>query len=85
MSHINLGQLGTLEHNKFRWRVIRLFKQLPLFVCNATVCSIKNFKKQLDSYLYTVPDSLCQPGFNNSLDHGDCLRWRPPRDGLAGN
>ena len=24
-------------------------------------------------------------GFNNSLDHGDCLRWQTPRDGLADN
>ena len=23
--------------------------------------------------------------FNNSLDHRDCLGWRTPRDGLAGN
>ena len=30
-----------------------------------------SFKKQLDSYLSTVPDSPCLPGFNNSLDHGD--------------
>ena len=47
--------------------------------------SIHSFKKQLDSYLSTVPDSPCVPGFNNSLDHGDCLRWRTPRDGLAEN
>ena len=34
-----------------------------LFVRNATVCSIHSFKKQLDSYLSTVTDSPCQPGF----------------------
>ena len=39
----------------------------------------------LANYLYTVPDYPCLPVFNNSLDHGDCLRWRTPRDGLAGN
>ena len=77
-SHINVGRLGTLEYNSFRWCVIRLFNQLPLFVPNTTVCSILSFKKQLDSYLSTVPDSPCLPGFNNSLDHGDCLRWRTP-------
>ena len=85
MSHINVGRLGTFVYNSFRWRAIRLFNQLPLFVRNTTVCSINRFKKQLDSYLYTVPDSPCQPGFNNILDHGDCLRWWTPRDGLAGH
>ena len=84
-SHINVGRLGTLEYNSFRWCAIRLFNQLPLFVRNTTVCSIHSFKKQLDTYLSTVPDSPCLPGFNNSLDHGYCLRWRTPRDGLAGN
>ena len=85
MTHINVGRLGTLAYNSFRWRAIRLFNQLPLFVRITTVCSIYSFKKQLDSYLSTVPDSPCQPGFNNNLDHGDCLRWRTPRDILAGN
>ena len=69
-----------MEYNSFRWHAIRLFNQLPLFVRNTTVCSIHIFKKQLDSYLSTVPDSLCQPGSNNSQDHGDCLRWWTPRD-----
>ena len=84
-SHINVGRLGTLEYNSFRLWAIRLFNQVPLFVRNTTVCSIHGFKKQLDCYLSTVPDSLCLPGFNNNLDHGDCLIWRTPRDGLAGN
>ena len=40
-SHINVGRLGTLEYNSFRWRVIRLFNQLPLFILhNITVCSV---------------------------------------------
>ena len=73
-SHINVGRLGTLEYNSFRWCAIRLFNQLLLFVRNTTVCYIHSFKKQLDSYLSTVPDYPCLSGFNNSLDHGDCLR-----------
>ena len=85
MSHINAGRLETLEYNSFRWRATRLFNQFPLFVRNANVCYIHSFEKQLDSYLSTVPDSPGQPGSNNSLDHGDCLRWRTPRDTLAGN
>ena len=84
MSHMNVGRLGTLEYNSFRWRAIRLLNQLPLFVRNTTVCSIHSFKKQLDSYLSTVPDSPCQPGFNNSLEHGDYLRWRTPVMTLLG-
>ena len=84
-SHINVGRLGTLEYNSFRWCVIRWFNKLPWFVRNTTVCSIHSFKKQLVSYLSTVPDSPCLLGFHNSMDHGDCLRWRTPRDGLTGN
>ena len=53
-SHINVGRLGTLEYNSFRWCAIHLFNQLPLFVRNTTVCSINSFKKQLDSYLSTL-------------------------------
>ena len=81
VSHITVGRLGTLEYNSFRGHVIRLFNQLPLVLRNATVCSIHSFKKSF--YLSTVPEFPCQPGFNNSLDHGDSLRWRKPRDGLA--
>ena len=49
------------------------------------ICSAYSFKKKLDLYLSTVPDIPCRPGFSNSLDQGDCLRWRTPRDGLADN
>ena len=84
-SHVGVGRLGTLAYNSFRWRAIRMFNQLPLFLRNTTVCSVYGFKKKLDLYLSTVPDIPCRPGFNNSLDHGDCLRWRTPRDGLADN
>ena len=77
-SHVGVGRLGTLAYNSFRWRAIRIFNQLPLFLRNTTVCSVYSFKKKLDLYLSTVPDIPCTPGFNNSLDHGDCncLRWR---------
>ena len=62
-----------------------MFNQLPLFLRDTTVCSVYSFKKKLDLYLSTVADIPCQPGFNNSLDHGDCLRWWTPRDSLADN
>ena len=39
---------------------------------------------KLDIFLGSVGDLPCLPGFNNSLDGGDC-RWWSPRDGLATN
>ena len=84
-SHDGVGRLGTLAYNSFRWHSISMFDQLPLFLCNTTMYYVYSFKRKLDLHLSTVPDVQCQPGFNNSLDHGDCLRWRTPRDGLADN
>ena len=84
-SHVGVGRLGTFTYNSFRWHAIRMYNQLPLFLRNTTVCSVYSFKKKLDLYISTVPDVPCQPGFNNSLDHGDCLRWRTPHNGLADN
>ena len=59
MSHKNVGRLGTLEYNSFRWRAIRFFKQLPLFyVMSLYVLFIVSRKKcillysPLNSYLY---------------------------------
>ena len=79
-SHVGVGRLGTLAYNSLRWCAIRMFNQLPLSspLCNTTVCSVYSFKKKLDLYLSTVPDIPCRPGFSNSLDHGDCWRWRTP-------
>ena len=36
-------------------------------------CSVVGFKSKLDSYLRNNVDLPCRPGFNNSLDGGDCL------------
>ena len=30
-----------------------------------------------------IVDHPCVPGFINSLDGGDCIKWRTPRDDLA--
>ena len=30
LSHVNVGHVGTLAHNSFRWRSIRLFNSLPM-------------------------------------------------------
>ena len=39
-SHVGVGRLGTLAYNSFRWRVIRKFNQMPLFLRNTTVCPV---------------------------------------------
>ena len=46
--------VGKLAYNSCRWRAIRIFNQLPMFLRNTTVCSVYSFKKKLDLYLSTV-------------------------------
>ena len=84
ISHVNVGRLGTLSYNSFRWRSIRLFNSLPMHLRSISSCSVLRFKTQLDIFLGSVEDLPCLPGFNNSLDGGDC-KWWSPRDGLATN
>ena len=81
---VNVGRVGTLSYNSFRWRSIRLFNSLPMHLRSISSCSVLRFKTQLDIFLGSVEDLPCLPGFNNSLDGGDC-RWWSPRDGLATN
>ena len=71
--HAGVGRLGTLKYNSFRWRSIRMFKRLPKCIRMLSSCSVNRFKSELDSYLKNIVDLPCQPGFNNSLDSGDCL------------
>ena len=74
ISHVNVGRVGTLSYNSFRWRSIRLFNSLPMHLRSISSCSVLRFKTQLDIFLGSVEDLPCLPGFNNSLDGGDC-RW----------
>ena len=30
ISHVNVGRVGTLAYNSFRWRSVRLFNSLPM-------------------------------------------------------
>lgn len=87
VSHVSSGRTGTIAYNSFRWRAIRLFNCLPKHIRNLTCCTILSFKTQLDAYLKHVPDLPCTPGYNNSLDRGDCvaLTWRARSDGLDTN
>ena len=85
VSHVNIGRYGTLAYNSFRWHAIRLFNSLPKFIRCTTSCSVYGFKHTLDSYLMNIVDHPCVPGFNNSLDGGDCIKWRTLCDDLAAN
>ena len=84
ISHVNVGCVGTLAYNSFRWRSIRLFNSLPMNLHSISSCSVLRFKTQLDIFLRNVEDLPWLPGFNNILDGGDC-RWWSPRDGLVTN
>ena len=84
ISHVNVGRVGTLAYNSFRWRSIRLFNSLPVHLRLISSYSVLRFKTQLDIFLGSVEDLPGLPGFNNSLDGGDCRCWSP-RDGLVNN
>ena len=84
ISHANVGRVVTLAYNSYIWRTICLFNSLPMHLRSMSSCSVLIFKTQLDIFLGSVEDLPCLPGFNNSLDGGDC-RWWSPRDGLATN
>ena len=84
ISHVNVGRVGTLAYNSFRWRSIRLFNSLLMHLRLISLCSVLRLKTQLDIFLESVEDLPCLPGFNNNLDGGDC-RWWSPRDGMATN
>ena len=81
--HAGAGQLGTLKYNSFSWRSIRMFNRLPKCIRMLSSCSVNRFKSELDSYLRNIVDLPCQPGFNNSLDGGDCLHGGHYADDLA--
>ena len=54
VSHVNMGRLGMLSYNNFRWRSIRMF--------NKSSCSADKFKSQLDKHLRNIVDLPCQSG-----------------------
>ena len=83
--HVNVGRLGTLSYNSFRWRAIRMFNKLPKHKRMISSCSVDKFKSQLDKHLRNISDLPCQPGYNNSLDGGDCLNGGHYVDALAAN
>ena len=58
ISHIDVGRVGTLAYNSFRWRSIRLFNSLPMNLRSISSCSVLRFKTQLDKFLRSVEDQL---------------------------
>ena len=85
VSYVNMGRLGTLSYNSFRWRSISMFNKLPKYVRIVSSCSVDKTKSQLDKHLRNIVDLPCQSGFNNSLDGGDCLHGGHYEEGLAAN
>ena len=49
--HVNVGRLGTLCYNCFRWRAIRMFNKLPKHTRMISSCSVDKFKSPLDKHL----------------------------------
>ena len=82
--HCGAGRLGTLKYNSFRWRSIRMFNRLSKSIRMLFSCSVVGFKLKFDFYLRNIVDLFCRPGFNNSLDGGDCLHGGHYVDDLAG-
>ena len=62
-----------------------MFNRLAKSIRMLSSCSVVGFKSKLDSYLRNIVDLPCQPGFNNSLDGGDCLHGGHYKDDLAAN
>ena len=62
-----------------------MFNRLPKCICMLSSCSVIRFKSELDSYLRNIGDLYYLPGFNNSLDGGDCLHGGHYADDLAAN
>ena len=52
--HFNVGRLGTLCYNSFRWRAIRMFNKLPKHIRMISSCSVDKLKSQLDKHLRNI-------------------------------
>ena len=59
-----------------------MFNKLPKHIRMLSSCSVDKFKSHLDKHLRNIADLPCQPGYNNSLNGGDCLNGGHYADGL---
>ena len=63
-----------------------MFNKLPKHIHMISSCSVYYiYKSQLDKLLRKIYDLHCHPGYNNSLDGGDCLNEGHYADALAAN
>ena len=56
ISHVNVGRVGTLAYNSFRWRSIRLFNGFTMHLRSLSSCSVLRFRTQLDIFPGSVED-----------------------------
>ena len=82
--HSGAGRLGTLKYINFRWQSLRMFNRLPKAIRMLSSCTWIHVTTLL-LYLRNIMDLPCQPGFNNSLDGGDCLHGGHYADDLIAN
>ena len=79
ISHVNVGRVGTLAYNSFRWRSIRLFNSLQMHLRSISLCSVLRFKTQLDIFLGRVEDLSWLPGFKIVDGGHPVMAWLPIR------
>ena len=60
--HVTSDRIGSIAHNSFRWRAIRLFNSLPKSVRNIRDVDISVFNRSLDYFLRTLRDSPTELG-----------------------
>ena len=86
IDRLSLLRLYSLQRRRERYYKIYVWKIIEGLVpnfSNPIVCT--HSEHTLDSYLMNIVDHPCVPGFNNSLDGGDCIKWRTLCDDLAAN
>ena len=79
--YVTPDRIGSIAHNSFGWRAIRLFKSLPKSVRNLTDVDISVFKRSLDYFLRTFRDSPTEPFSDNSVNRrieeaSQLMLWR---------
>ena len=75
----------SLAYNSFMGRTIRLSNYFPKLIRCTPSCSVYSFKHLLDTYFTNIVDHPYIAGLNNSLDGGDCIKWKTLRDDQAAN
>ena len=79
--HVTPDRIGSIAHNRFRWRAIRLFNPLPKSVRNITDVDISVFMRLLDYFLRTLRDSPTEHFSDNSVNRrieeaSQLMLWR---------